>query len=112
MRYESIPAHIHLSISASNVGWENEFLTELKNRVDSAAGLPERDLVKMVRAELKEVDLVNISDADIMDLLAMAGLEGQGLPNRMADINGVLDELPAEAREKILVSFVNDLFVQ
>jgi hypothetical protein len=30
----------------------------------------------------------------------------------MADINGVLDELPAEAREKILISFVNDLFVQ
>ena len=55
---------------------------------------------------------VNVLNAEARDLLAMAGLEGQGLPDRMADINGVLDELPAEAREKILVSFVNDLFVQ
>jgi hypothetical protein len=66
----------------------------------------------MVRDGLPEVDLSNVSDADIKGLLAMAGLEGQGLPDRMADINGVLDELPAEAREKILISFVNDLFVQ
>ncbi|MEA3231719.1 MAG: aspartate aminotransferase family protein, partial [Thermodesulfobacteriota bacterium] len=112
LSYDNSPAHIHLSISASNVGWENEFLTDLAGCVETAAGLPESDLVKMVRAELKEVDLANISDADIKGLLAVAGLEGQGLPDRMADINGVLDELPAEAREKILVSYVNDLFVQ
>jgi len=112
LSYDNSPAHIHLSISASNLGWEDEFLTDLAGCVETAAGLPEGDLVKMVRAELKEVDLANISDADIKGLLVMAGLEGQKLPDRMADINGVLDELPAEAREKILVSFVNDLFVQ
>ena len=112
LSYDNSPAHIHLSISASNVGWEDEFLKDLEVCVETAAGLPEGDLVKMVRAGLQEVDLSNVSDADVKGLLAMAGLKGQGLPDRMADINGVLDELPAEAREKILVSFVNDLFVQ
>jgi hypothetical protein len=112
LSYDNSPAHIHLSISASNVGWEDEFLMDLEACVETAAGLPEGDLVRMVRAGLQEVDLSNITDADVKGLMAMAGLKGQGLPNRMADINGVLDELPVEAREKILVSFVNDLFVQ
>lgn len=112
LSFDNSPAHIHLSINASNVGWEEELLKDLAACVKTAAGLPEGDLVKMVRDGLPEVDLSNVSDADIKGLLAMAGLEGQGLPDRMADINGVLDELPAEAREKILISFVNDLFVQ
>ncbi len=112
LSYDNAPAHIHLSISASNVGWEDEFLKDLAECVDTAAELPEGDLVKMVRAGLQDMDPANISDADIKGLLAMAGLDGQRLPARMADINGVLDELPADARNKILVTFVNDLFVQ
>jgi len=112
LSFDNSPAHIHLSINASNVGWEEQLLKDLAACVKIAAGLPEGDLVKMVRDGLQEVDLSNVSDADIKGLLAMAGLEDQGLPDRMADINGVLDELPAEAREKILISFVNDLFVQ
>ena len=113
LSYDNSPAHIHLSITASNVGWEEELLKDLAECVQTAAKLPEGDLVKMVREGLKDIDLANVSDADIKGLLAMAGIDGQaGLPDRMADVNGVLDELPAEAREKILISFVNDLFVQ
>ncbi len=112
LSYDNAPAHIHLSISASNVGWEDEFLKDLAVCVEIAAELPEGDLVKMVRTGMQDLDLANISDADIRGLLSMAGLDDQGLPTRMADINGVLDELPADARNKILVSFVNDLFVQ
>ena len=112
LSFDNSPVHIHLSISASNVGWEDEFLKDLARCVRIAAALPEGDLVKMVRAGLNDIDLNNVSDEDIKGLLAMAGISGQGLPDRMADINGVLDELPARAREKILISFVNDLFTQ
>ena len=112
LSYDNSPAHIHLSINASNVGWEDDLLKDLAECVEIAADLPEGDLVKMVREGLQAIDLANVSDEDIKGLLAMAGIGGQGLPDRMADINGVLDELPAAAREKILASFVNDLFVQ
>jgi len=112
LSFDNSPAHIHLSISASNVGWEDELLKDLTECVQTAAALPEGDLVKMVREGLGEVDLANVSEEDIKGLLAMVGIGGQGLPERMADINGVLDELPAAAREKILKRFVNDLFVQ
>ncbi|MCP3953900.1 MAG: aspartate aminotransferase family protein, partial [Desulfobacterales bacterium] len=112
LSYDNSPAHVHLSINASNVGWEDDLLKDLGECVETAVTLPEGDLVKMVREGLNDIDLANVSEEDIKGLLAMAGIGGQGLPDRMADINGVLDALPAEAREKILTSFVNDLFVQ
>jgi len=112
LSFDNSPAHIHLSINASNVGWEEALLKDLAECVRTAAAVPEGDLVTMVRGGLKDIDLDNVSDEDIKGLLAMAGIGGGGLPDRMADINGVLDVLPAKAREKILTSFVNDLFVQ
>ncbi len=112
LSFDNSPAHIHLSISASNVGWEDELLKDLAECVQTAAALPEGDLVKMVQTGLEDIDLANASDADIKGLLVMAGIGGEGLPERMADVNGVLDALPADAREKILKSFVNDLFTQ
>ena len=112
LSFDNSPAHIHLSISASNVGWEDDLLKDLAECVQTAAGLPDGDLVKMVREGLGEVDLANVSEKDIKGLLSLVGIGDQGLPERMADINGVLDELPAAAREKILKSFVNDLFTQ
>ncbi len=68
--------------------------------------------MKMAREGLQSMDLTTISDTDMMAFLTMAGIGDQGLPDRMADINGILNELPSQAREKILISFVNDLFVQ
>ena len=112
LSFDNSPAHIHLSINASNVGWEEDLLKDLAECVQIAATLPEGDLVKMVRGGLEQIDLENVSDEDIKGLLAMAGIGDGGLPDRMADINGILDALPAKAREKILTSFVNDLFVQ
>lgn len=112
LSFDNSPAHIHLSINASNVGWEEDLLKDLEECVRIAATLPEGDLVKMVRGALEQIDLENVSDEDIKGLLAMAGIDAGGLPDRMADINGVLDALPPKAREKILTSFVNDLFVQ
>ena len=112
LSYDNCPAHIHLSVSASNVGWEDKLLEDLEECTAIAAKMPEGELVASLRPMLQDLDLSKVTDEEINGLLAMAGLEGQGLPKRMAEINGVLNLLPAPARKKILVSFVNDLFVQ
>jgi sphinganine-1-phosphate aldolase len=45
-------------------------------------------------------------------MLAMAGLAGGGqLPERMAEINAIMDALPPALKEQLLVAFLNDLFV-
>ena len=112
LSFDNSPAHIHLSINASNVGWEGDLLKDLEECVRIAATLPEGDLVKMVRGGLEQINLENVTDEDVKGLLAMAGIGEGGLPDRMADVNGVLDVLPAAAREKVLTTFVNDLFTQ
>ncbi len=112
LSFDNSPAHIHLSINASNVGWEDDLLNNLAEAVRIAAQLPESELVEMVRQGIQGIDLSNVSDEQIRELLSLAGIEDQKLPDRMADINSILNELTAETREKILTTFVNDLFVQ
>ena len=112
LSYDNSPAHIHLSVSASNVGWEDKFLEDLEECVKTAASLPESSLLASLGPMIKDLDLSTASDEEINGLLAMGGLAGQGLPERMAEINGLLNEMPASARKAVLVSFVNDLFVQ
>jgi hypothetical protein len=74
--------------------------------------LPDGDLTALIKGSLEGVDLSVISDADIMNLMATAGVVDGVLPSRMADINGALDALPAEVRETVLTAFVNDMFTQ
>ena len=51
-----------------------------------------------------------MSEKELADMLALAGIRDEGLPHRMAEINGVLDALPPNVREQLLVTFVNNLF--
>ena len=110
LSFDNSPAHIHLSVSASNVGWEDEMLADLAACVESARHLPEGELVGFVRQRLANVDLATLSEADLMNLMDAAGVADGVLPSRMADINGVLDLLPAKVRETVLTTVVNDMF--
>jgi len=111
LSFDNSPAHIHLSINASNVGREAAFLTDLQECAAEAQEMPAGDLARLVEEGLAGVDLTTLSDKELTDMLALAGIGGEGMPERMADINGILDALPAESREKLLVAFVNNLFV-
>lgn len=112
LSFDNSPAHIHLSVSASNVGWEEDLLLNLAECVKIARNLPDGELTAMITGSLKGVDLSTISDVEIMNMMAAAGVADGVLPNRMADINGVLDALPAHVRENVLTAFVNDMFSQ
>ena len=111
LSYDNSPAHIHLSINASNVGREAELLADLKACVAVAGTMPPGELVDMVQGGLGAMDLAGLSEKEMTDMLALAGIGDTGMPERMADINGVLDALPAPVREKLLIAFVNNLFV-
>jgi len=112
LSFDNSPAHIHLSVSASNVGWEEELLKNLAESVQIARTMPAGELTGLIKGSLEGVDLSAISDKDIMEMMATAGITDGALPSRMADINGVLDALPAQVREKVLTAFVNDMFSQ
>lgn len=111
LAFDNSPAHIHLSINASNVGREEAFLTDLRECVAVTGDLPTDDLVHLVQTGLNGTDLTCLSETDMADMLALVGIRDEGLPDRMAAINGVLDALPADVREQLLITFVNNLFI-
>ena len=112
LSFDNSPAHIHLTVSASNVGWEEELLKNLAECVQIARHLPDGALTGLIKERMDSVDLSAISDKEMMGMMAAAGVTDGALPSRMADINGVLDALPAQVREKVLAAFVNDMFSQ
>ena len=110
LSFDNSPAHIHLSISASNVGHETELLADLYECVDLVKTSPAGDLVGPVQDALESMDLESLTDKEMTDMLSLAGIDGEGLPDRMAEVNGILDALPAHIREKLLLTYVNNLF--
>ncbi|MGD2125904.1 MAG: aspartate aminotransferase family protein [Desulfobacteraceae bacterium] len=103
--------HIHMSINASNVGWVNDFLSDLEVCVEKAKHMSSGHLSAALEESLSSMDLSEIPEETFSQMLSMAGIQGTRLPKRMADINGVLNGLPPDFRERLLIEFVNDLFV-
>lgn len=112
LSFDNSPAHIHLSVTASNIGREQELLDQLAECVEIARQLPDGPLTTAMAAGQVNPDPTGLSDEDILGLMAAAGVREGALPERMADINGVLNRLDPAVREQVLIAFVNDLFSQ
>ena len=75
---------------------------------------PRRCRPASLAAQIKEtfasIDPDTLTDEMFQSMLGMAGIQGTELPARMAEINEVLNALPAAMREKLLTAFLNDLY--
>ncbi len=106
--YQNIPANIHLSINLSNVGRTGEFTADLKESVEKAKTLPSGQLLSGVQEMMDEQGEDFLENID--SLMALAGMEQGRLPERMAPVNEVLDAMPPQWREKILLEVTNRFF--
>lgn len=102
--------NIHMSINASNVQLVDDFLADLELCVNKAKDMKSGELAGEVMEGLSSMDPSQLTDETFSEMLSMAGIQGTELPDRMADINEVLNALPAEFRERLVIEFVNDLF--
>jgi sphinganine-1-phosphate aldolase len=103
---------IHLSLSPATVDHLEEFLAALRGAVDGAVDAGpiriEPGIVEFVRA----LDAASLSEDDFDGLLAavgMAGGEGVGIPESMAEINALLDLADPDLREALLTAFLDRL---
>jgi sphinganine-1-phosphate aldolase len=108
--FDNSRENIHLSINPANVKWVDALLADLRECVDQAKERPSGALAAQVRGAFSSLDPEALSDEMIEGLLATAGVEGSGLPGRMAEINEVLNTLPVRLREKLLIAYLNDLY--
>ena len=63
---------------------------------------------KKFRSEVEKLS-ENIDDEAFMKLVSLAGIIGTELPERMEKINEILDVIPDDMTESILIEFLNDL---
>lgn len=111
LAYADSPENVHLSINPASEKWVEDFLADLADAVESARKLTEAgDDSAALRAGLAGLDPGSFDDESYGRMLAMAGIDGVSLPERMAGINEILNALPAPLKERLLVEFLNDLY--
>jgi glutamate/tyrosine decarboxylase-like PLP-dependent enzyme len=110
LAYGSSPENIHLSINPESVRWVEPMLADLRECIEKARQLPSGELAPKIRAAFGHLEPEDLDEEVVGGLLAMAGIQGTGLPGRMAEINEVLNALPVPLRERLLVEYLNELF--
>ncbi len=109
--FEGSPRNIHLSVNPKAERWVEAMLEDLRASVEAAKALPSGQAAMMVQQAFAGLDPSSFTDETFGMLLGAAGLNGVELPERMAAINEMLDTLPAEVREQVLMHFLNALYV-
>jgi sphinganine-1-phosphate aldolase len=101
--------NIHLSINPASVRWVDAMLADLRECVAKAKTMKAGQLAAVVREAFASVDPADLTSESFSGMLSMAGIQGYQVPERMAEINEVLNALPAGLREKLLTEFMNEL---
>jgi sphinganine-1-phosphate aldolase len=115
MSYAGAPATIHLSVSAATLAHVPEFLDALGEAVAAAVAAGPVAVDPGVAEFIASLDPLALSDDDFDGLLAAAGLIGTdtagdlALPQRMAEVNAMLDLATPAMREALLVAFLDRL---
>jgi len=115
MSYAGQPPNVHLSVSAATLAHVDEFLTALTESVAAAVAAGPVGVDPGVAAFIETLDPATLSDDDFDGLLAASGLvggdasDGLALPDRMAEVNAMLDLASPAMREALLVAFLDRL---
>jgi hypothetical protein len=115
MSYGGQPPNIHLSVSAATLAHLDELLTALTESVAAAVAAGPVGVDPGVAAFIETLDPAALSDDDFDGLLVAAGLiggsddGGLALPDRMAEVNAILDLASPAMREALLVAFLDRL---
>ncbi|WP_116051792.1 pyridoxal phosphate-dependent decarboxylase family protein [Amycolatopsis palatopharyngis] len=105
------PVNLHLTVTAANRGNEQRFLDDLRDAVGAARSRGPVTVDDELVALLAELDPEQLTGEQFATLLAGAGLgAGGGLPERMAEINALLEAAPAALRERLLLEFLGLLY--
>lgn len=106
--YANSPAHIHLTLDPKNALRAEDFARDL---TESMRDLPEREAPnEAIVAMLESIGNSEGEPVDPAMLVAQFGITDGKLPTRSAMIHRLIDAASPEARERLLVIFVGELF--
>jgi len=106
---EGLPANLHITVNQNSLPVVDEFLAVLKDAVEAVKRDPDPIDANAVREQIESL-LAQPGDASLKDLAAMVGIDGTKLPEKMALLNTILDIIPDNLTEEVLIEFENDLY--
>ncbi|MEZ5091229.1 aspartate aminotransferase family protein [Nocardioides sp.] len=114
LSYAGSPANLHLTVSAATLAPLDELLASLREAVAAAVAAGPVAVDPEVVAFIEALDPAALSDDDFDGLLVASGLVGSdtpglALPERMAEVNAMLDVASPAMREALLVAFLDRL---
>ena len=104
------PSNLHISLSRSTVPQAQAMLADLKSTV---AELMAEDIDQEtldLRSKIAKLSL-NFDDESFFNLAAIAGVTGEELPESMERVNQLLEALPFDVSEFMLIEYLNNLMV-
>lgn len=111
-RLGELPCHIHLSINPSNVPHTEALLRDLAAAAAEAPCPDAAGIGAAIRHTFASMRPAAVDDQVMNQMLGMVGMQSFGLPEDTAAINTALDALPPALKERLLTTFVNELFTQ
>ena len=103
------PRNLHVSVNYGTLSTAEALLNDLRECVEIVKQAKPLDSA-MIRGEVDRL-LQNPTPQAFADLAALAGIQGSDLPEEMATINEVLDALPDELANVLLIDYFNELYV-
>lgn len=113
MGFAGEAATLHLSLCAATAPGVPDLVADLAAATGQARGRGPVQVDPQLAAAAGQIDPSGLDDATLDGLLAIAGLGGEGgavtLPDRMAEVNALLDAAPPRLREALLTAVLDRL---
>ncbi len=104
---DSSPHNLHVSMNLHCVPRIDEFIPVLHESLAAVKANQAALKIETVREQVQAMAAAMSPEA-LAQLSAMAGINGSDLPDRMAMLNSVLDSLPREMCDDLLIGYLND----
>ena len=106
------PENVHLTVTPSSLRWVEPLLADLRVAIEEIRGVGKSELARAIPQMFAQIDPASVNAETLGQMTQMAGISSTEIPEQMAEINEILDALPDEISEKLLIEYMNDLFTQ
>ncbi len=105
---ENSPSNLHISLNRSTVPQARAFLKDFENTVEEIKNREVDQQTRDLQEELKKLSFT-FDDEAFFKLAEMAGVTGTEPPERMDRVNMLLEALPYDISEYMLVEYLNNM---
>jgi len=100
-KHRHIPTNIHLTVAAHHFNNYQAFIKDVFEAIET---------VKKKNIPLLDMDLSQLTPADLPQVLGQLGVGEGELPAEMATINQALEQLPKPMSKALLVNFMQEMY--